>query len=245
MRFPAWIRAAVFVILLALLPCLGLCAPVRVQSAKANTGASSAMTLNIVFGSSLTAGNVVVLAVATNGAVPNIAPSSSISTMQCTAIGASGSLVTIIVGKIFSGATTTLAVDVNSSTSYAVVGAEYSGVAAVFDRRSVGSGNSASPASAATSTTSSADQLWIGAIGVRNEVTFSSATGSFTVVDQDKSSVGSTNGRTAVLLEQIPGTTGTPAVGGSISLSSQWAAEVLTIQPLPSGTTGYSRGRGQ
>jgi hypothetical protein len=212
----------------------------RVQSKTANTGGSTATSLNIVFDSTPTAGNIVVLAVATNSGNPTITPSNTYSWLSVQQIlSANGTFLTVFVGKVFSSASATITVTMASATTIAIAGAEYSGVDVNLDREAGTTGTSTSPDTGATGTTSSANQLWFAGIAHRNTngATFSSATGGFSIVGQDKTSVGTTADRSVCLLEQIASATGTPDAGATVSASGSWAAQVLTLKETSSGSS--------
>lgn len=195
-----------------------------VQTATANTGASTATTLNIVFGAAPTAGNVLFIACATNGNEPVIASGSGISWNQIPVVAGNTVWGTLLIGRVYSGASATVTVTIQSSTAISLAGAEYSGLSSVLDRTIAAIGSSTTPASGATSTTTDASQLWVGALAARNAVTFSSPTNSFAIAAQDKTALGTTSDRSVALLTQIVSSTGTPNAGATIGTSGNWGA---------------------
>jgi hypothetical protein len=219
----------------------------RVQSKTANSGAVGVTSLNLVFDAAPTAGNLLVLVVGSNAGSPTVDSGSGVSWVLIQKLGASNTLQSVFVGRVYSGASATVTVNLSSSVSIAIAAAEYSGIGSAFDREVGATGNSTTPDSGATGTTSSANQLWIGAMTARQTsgVTFSSPTGGFAIVVQDKTSAGSTGDRAVCLLEQIVSSTGTPDAGATISASSVWVAQVLTFEVASAGggSGGVSRAR--
>ncbi len=208
----------------------------RVQSAKNNSGASSVTTLNVVFGGAPTDGNIVVLAASGNG-VMSILSTSGITWLAANITNSSVICGTIGLGRVFSGASATITVNQVSSVGMSIVAVEYSGTNIRQDRAISATGTSVSPASGATSTTTSSNELWVGALFGRLQATFSAPTNSFSIVDQDTSTIGSTNDKCVAFLERLVSSTGTPNAGATLSSSANWVARVLTFEEVPTSTT--------
>lgn len=203
----------------------------RVQSKTANSGAVGVTSLNLVFDSAPTAGNVLVIACATNAGNPTIDSGSGVSWVQYEKIvAANGTMLIVFVGQCFSGASATVTINAASATLIALAGAEYSGVLPAIDRIAGATSASTSPDSGAASTSAYANELWIGAIALRlaNGSTFSSPTNSFAIVGQDKTSANTTGDRSVCLLEKIVSATGA-AQAGATCTSGVWVAAVLTM----------------
>lgn len=217
-----------------------------VQSKTANSGASSVATLDIVLDAAPTEGNIVVLVA--SAALPlQILSTSGITWMGTSGLGSTNTVTILGVGRVFSGASATITVATNAGGTCPIViaAAEYSGVNIRVDRAAFATANSTTAASGDSSTTSVANELWIGAIGHRftNGATFSSPTNSFTIVVQDKTSAGTSSDRSVALLERIVTSTGVANAGATISSSGIWTAMVRTFHEQPAaGQTSHTFG---
>lgn len=215
----------------------------RVQSKTGTSGASSSVTTwSITFDSTPVAGNVIVAACAAFGSAsipgtPGYFSQTGVEWMLTnpSVQAASNTLLFLAIGKVLSGAGSTLTITTLTAGGMSIAAAEYSGLDTRFDRFMSAVGNSAAPASGATGTTSKGNQLWIGAISHRaaNGGTFSSPTNSFSIVGQAKSSMNTTSDRSVCLLERIVTSTGTANAGAAVSPTGVWAAQVLTLDALP------------
>jgi hypothetical protein len=213
----------------------------RVQSGTANSAGSSVSTLNIVLGSTPTAGNIVVVVGGIVGAFGSSGPVISatgiaFTILQCSA----GSSVSgfIAVGRVHSGASATITITAGQAGGITIVAAEYSGANLHLDQNAITVGSGTSLASGATGTTEVADELWIGGLIARNAVTFSSPTNSFSIVAQDKSALATTSDRSVALLERIVTSTGTANAGATIGTSGIWIAGAITLHEVSSSGGG-------
>lgn len=215
----------------------------RVQSQTANTGATASNTnLNLVFGAAPTAGNIVVLAVAAG----NVAGGCNVTGTNIefyveNVMGSGGCPIFLVIGRVFASASATITVNPSSGGAIAIAGAEYSGSGLLrLDKVQWAVGSSTSAASGATATTTTANELWVGALGHRNTngSTFSAPTNSFSIVGQTNTTINtSNNDRSVALVERIVSSTGTANAGATISVTGNWGAFVATFEETPSTTT--------
>lgn len=199
-----------------------------VQNKTANTGAGTASTLNIVFDSTPTAGNVIFLSVGTNGNMPVIT-SGNIAWTQIGIVAANSVWGTLFIGRVYASASATVTVTIQSSTAISIAGEEWTGIGDGIDRTVGAIGSSTTPASGATSTTTDANQLWVGALAARNAVDFSLPTNSFNISAQTKTSLATTSDRSVALLTRVVTGTGTPNAGATISTTGNWGATVAAF----------------
>lgn len=212
----------------------------RVQFATNSTSVSG-NTVSVTLGATPTAGNILVAAVAFFGSASQPGSACAFSSTnvvwmntQPAAQGGSSTSLGLGIGRVRSGGSTTVTATIDQAGGLAFIVAEYSGLSQNFDKFVSAVGSSTSPASGATATTGTANQLWIGAISARatSGNTFSSPTNSFAIVGQAKSTLGTTSDRSICLLERIVTATGTPNAGATISPTGAWIAECLTIEEL-------------
>lgn len=218
----------------------------RVQTVTASTGASNALsTLTVTLGSAPTAGNIVVIALATNGApFSHITEAAGYTWSYFPAARSTSDLyVTLAVARIGAGAGTGITITIPTSNPMAVIAAEYSGTNIRVDQTmsTVPTVGGTAIATGATPTTTNANELWLGALGCRglNAVTFSAPTNGFSIVGQTGTTVNLTNAdRSVALLEQFVTSTGTANAGATISQSGFWGAVVGTFEELATTTSG-------
>ena len=124
--------------------------------------------------------------------------------------------------------------------------AEYSGVLSTspLDKTAsaANSGSNTAASTGTTATTTQANELWIGAIGLRDSTyTLGTPTNSFTAVTSAKST-GSTTGSNAKVyfLEKSVSATGTAWSGGTVSTSSRWSGAIATFKATGSSTLALS-----
>lgn len=220
----------------------------RVQFKSANTAATNATTLAIVMDATPTAGNMLVVSAAIGSAASTICRMSEqtgITWLEQTRSGTNGNHL-FAVGRVASTiASATITVSANATSPISAVAAEYSGTNIRVDKAASAVGTSTSAASGATETTSTAAELWVGAITSRSSstpVTFSAPTNSFSIVAQTTTSVGGTNSdNSAALLDQVVAATGTPNAGATVSASQNWVASVLTFEEVTSAAAAQTR----
>lgn len=227
-------------LLFLLLPSLCFGTITRVQSKTATTGGTNG-ALNLVLDAAPTNGNLLILAaigsVAAGG--PLIASTADITWIPAAKFATTSEII-IFIGYVRTGsASATIALTQPTTQPIAAVCAEYSGfTSARFDRSAFASGSSTSPSSGATSTTRTAAELWIGAIGQRgqNTATFSAPGGSFAIVGQTGTTNNTANNdRSVCLLEQIAAGTGTPTASATSDQNNGWSAYCLTFDEAATG----------
>lgn len=209
----------------------------RVQSKTATSGGTNGTSLALTFDSTPTAGNTLVIAAACTGTTSllKMADQTGLTWLGFTGPINNGTQM-IFVGRVASSiASATVTLTSPASQALVLVGAEYHGTNMRPDKAVSASGNSASPASGATETTSNANELWVGAISVRgtNANTIGTYTNSFTEVGQTNTTNGTTNNdRTVALTERIVTSTGTANSGATVT-SNFWVAVALTFEETP------------
>ncbi len=208
----------------------------RVQSKSANTAGTNATSKDLVFDSTLTPGNIVIIAWGMDGNNLTSITGTGIIFQGISRTGANVTFNLLAIGRIRSGATATITVASVAAQAHAIVGAEYScGGILRLDQSATANSVSTSPASGATGTTATAAELWVGSICARgtNANTMSSPTNSFSIVAQTNTTNGTANSdRTVGLFEQIVTATGTPNVGCTIT-SNNWTAIVAALEETP------------
>jgi autotransporter-associated beta strand protein len=210
----------------------------RVQSATGSTGASASTTINVNLTTSPVAGNTLVAVVSTRGNSTNRVSAingggvtwSRVS--QATNTNSSSATTEIWVGPNVSSGTTGITITQASLVSAAVV-IEYSGIlsASPLDQIASATGTDTAVVTGTTPPTTQANELWIGAISIRDgRRTLNAPYGSaFTVVAFSKS--GSASGDSTIYaLEKIVGTTGAASSGGTLSASDSWAGTIATFK---------------
>jgi hypothetical protein len=138
--------------------------------------------------------------------------------------------VEIWLGVVGSGASTSITVYLTSSAGYGAVAdvVEYSGVGTAYylDRTRTNSGSSRYPSTGTTSTTTVADELWIGATLLRSYSQDGTPTGGFTLVDG-----GLYNSQISLAyLEKIVTATGTAGSVTTSTTSAAWVGCIATFK---------------
>lgn len=226
-------------LLLLLSASLSEAAIVRVQSKAANTAATNAATLAITLDATPTAGNYIVVGVANTSASSFVrgAEQAGITWLDYNATSSSQGGCTILFGRVSAAiASATITLTIGSSQAVSAVAVEYSAVNLKPDKMVSASATSTSPASGATATTSSDNELWIGVIAAQstNSNTLSSPTNSFSIVAQTNTTNGTTNlDRNCAVLERIVSATGTANAGGTLAASKAWVALTMTFDESP------------
>lgn len=223
-----------------------------VQSGTASNSVA-ATTLSITLGSTPTAGNIIVVAGAsdTNSAASPFVSGTGIVWMANNTGGASSTSSLLAVGHVLSGASATITLTFGTSGGAAIAAAEYSGVSAWFDQSASSGASTSTAASGSTGTTSHANQLWVGALAGRFGTSASgglwaSPTNSFTIRGQAVSTTGTANDRMVALLERIVSSTGTANAGATMTVgtgTTVWAAQVLTLEAIPTAGAGVGASR--
>ena len=111
---------------------------------------------------------------------------------------------------------------------------EYSGVltAGALDQVANSSGNNTAGTTGTTPTTTQANELWVGGIGLVNaNYTLTTTNNGFTSPANAATTSGSTSVNAKVYaLEKIVTTTGAASSGGTVSASSQWSGAIATFK---------------
>jgi hypothetical protein len=221
--------------------------PARVQSATGSVGASAATSFNVTLAAPQN-GNTLIAVIATRGTstnrVSSITQTGATWTRASQAANANGITTEIWYAPNVSGAGTTVTINQASLLSAAVV-MEYSGVlsASSLDQTASavnGGGNTTAAVTGTTATTTQANELWIGSIGLTSSgFNLTAPLNSFTSVANSASSNGTATSNARVYaLERLTNTTAVASSGGTISSSSQFAGAIATFKAeLPSGTT--------
>jgi hypothetical protein len=211
------------------------------QFAHGDTGAATAGNFSIVLPNPPTAGSLLAVAVAhASGTGIYISTTTGISWMRYQHQQGGNTLGNSLwIGRVFSGASATITVQVvsgGSNNAMAGVAAEFSGTSMRIDQAITATASSTSAASGATATTTSSNELWIGSLSARcqsaaeADVVFSAPTNSFTLLDQRTSNINTANAdRAAALLYKIVSSTGTANAGATIAVSNNWIASVVTF----------------
>lgn len=211
----------------------------RVQLKTANTAAATASTLNLVFDTTPTAGNTIVLAIATGLGIQNVT-GTNVEFTYIERVTTNSCIVTLAVGRVFGSASATVTVTTVTATAIAIAGAEYTGSGMLrVDKQTTSSGSSTAPNTGTTATTTNAKELWVGALAHRNQNgdTFTSPTNSFSIVGQTSTTLNTAgNDRTAGLFEQIVSSTGTANAGATVSVTNNWAGAAATLEETPTST---------
>ncbi len=219
----------------------------RVQSQSGNTAATNASSLVITLGAQPTPGNLLVVAAQQGvggGTAAKMLNQTGLTWLQTTKVGSSsaGTLLLAYARVASSIAASTVTLSNNASVPIAAVVVEYSGVNIRLDRLVGGTGQSTSPASGATETTGTANELWVGCLAARSAasaITYSSPTNSFSIVAQTNTTNGGSNLDACVaFLEKIVTSTGTANAGATASSSCNWIASVATFDEVPAGSLG-------
>jgi hypothetical protein len=217
-------------------------APVRVNSA---TGVS--VNNQASFNVTVTApadGNTLIAVISTRSttanAVSSISQTGASWSRAASTTGTAGVTTEIWYAPNISGAATTVTINVSGGSGFdsTAVVAQYDGIlsASALDKTATSTGTNTAAFTGATATTTQANELWIGGIGLADNVSFSSPTNSFTSF-ANVNSGGSSTRSTIYALERIVTATGAAASGGTVSATAQWAGAMATFKAeFPSGT---------
>ena len=215
--------------------------PIRVQSAKGNTGSNANTAISITLSSAPVSGNTLVAVISTRGTtagrVSGITGCGVTWSRVSQATNANGTTTEIWCGPNVGTGTTSISITQASLRSAAVV-MEYSGLLlpASFDVANNNTGNDAAPNTGTTTTTSQTHQLWIGGIGIVNSTpTLSAITNSFAAIDNAVTTSTAANNTRIYALERMVTSTGAATTGGTIA-TAQWAGAIATFKAAPSLT---------
>ena len=213
-------------------------AAARVQSATGNSGSSKATTFSVTLTSTPVSGNTMIAVISTRGtsagSVTGITQTGATWSRVTQATNSGGSTTEIWYASNISGAGTTVTITQASLRSAAIV-MEYSGVltASPLDVTANSTGNSTAAVTGTTTTTSQANELWIGGIGLVNSgYTLSSILNSFTSVTSSQSTSTASNNAKIYALEKFVSATGTASSGGTVSTTSYWSGAIATFKTV-------------
>jgi hypothetical protein len=220
----------------------------RVQSANGAVGTSAASSFTVTV-TAPTSGNTLVAVISTRStsvnAVSSISQNGATWSRVASTTGTAGTTTEIWYAPNVSGAGTTVTINLNASLFAAAVVTEYSGVlsASPVDVAATSTGSGTTAATGTTATTTQANELWIGGIGlVSSSYTLGTPINSFSSVGPATSgSVTAGNNARVYALEKIVTTTGTANSGGTIS-SSQWSGAIATFKTTPLALAGSAAG---
>ena len=210
--------------------------PVRVQSATGSTGASASTSVSVTLASTPVAGNALVAVISTRGTsasrISGITGGGVTWSRVSQAANSGGATTEIWYGPKVASGTTGITITQSSLRSAAVV-IEYSGLLtpASFDLAANSTGSSTSAVTGTTATTSQANELWLGGIGIADGRRTLNAPygGSFTVIASPASGTSSSDAM-IYALEKIVNATGTASSGGTVSTSDGWAGAIATFK---------------
>lgn len=193
---------------------------------------NSATTVDVIFDTTPTAGNIVVAAACTSGSMPHITGTAIDfwSVVRSANLATSASL---SVGWVQASPAATITANINSAAPISMVIAEYTGISLSLDQAIGAIGSGTTPSSGASDTTTAVNELWLGAIGARNTgpgTLFSAPLNSFAIVDQTNTTSGGANAdRAIVLLSRIVSATGT-VTAACTSSGTNWAAIGISLK---------------
>jgi hypothetical protein len=190
-----------------------------------------------------TNGNTMIAVIGTRGTTANrvssITQTGATWVQASTATNANGVTVEIWYANNVTSAGTGVTVNLAATLKASAVIAEYSGLltSGVLNQTANNTGNSTSPSTGTTGTTSQADQLWIGGMANINTSTYSAETNSFTELAESASTGGAATTRNnTVLEERIVSATGTASTAATLSATQQWAGAIATFNAVPPPT---------
>ncbi len=200
--------------------------PVRVGSyASGSTGANSATSFSVTIPAP-TSGNTLVAIISTRSAsasaVTGIVQSgAALWTRAAQSTGTAGTTTEIWHAPNIQAAGTTVTIQLAAPLMASAVVAEYSGVlvAGSLDQTANSSGSGIAAVTGSSATTTQANELWLGGIGLDNStLTLGTPVGGFVSIANAQSSGASATGDAKIYaLEKLPGATGTAASGGTIT----------------------------
>ncbi|MCX6879552.1 MAG: DUF2341 domain-containing protein [Verrucomicrobia bacterium] len=211
--------------------------PVRARSATGNTGTNATTSFTVNMGAAPANGNTMVAVISTRGTssgrVTGITQTGATWTRAAQTLGTAGTTTEIWVAPDVSGAAAIVSITQANLRSAAVV-MEYGGVLAVspLDQSANATGNSAAAVTGTTPTTTQADELWIGGIGlVHGGYTLGTPNNSFATVSSSQSthSLVSINAK-VYALERMVTASATANSGGTLSTPSQWSGAIATFR---------------
>ena len=217
---------------------------VRVRSATGFSSKSSSTSFTVNMVTAPVNGNTLIAVISTRGTAANqvsgISSTGAAWGRVAQSTNTSGSTSEIWSAPVGSGAGTVVTISTAQGRCAAVV-IEYSGIvaASAVDQTAASSGgNSTSPVTGTTPTTTQSSELWIGAIGYpASTPTLGSLLYSFvTVASAQSSSFSSGSNAKIYALERIVNATGTASSGGTLNATVQWSGAVATFKAAATST---------
>lgn len=217
----------------------------RVQSATGNTGSSVAATISVTMSTAPVNGNSLIAVISTRSTTANtvnsITQTGATWTRVTQATNANGTTTEIWFAPNVSGSATAITINQSSFRSVAVV-IEYNGIltASALDKTANTTDNSTTASTGTTPTTSQANELLIGGIGlVSSTYTLGTIIGSFTTVANIASThPTATRNARVYALERIVTATLAATTGGTVSTSSEWSGAIATFKAAAINTVG-------
>jgi hypothetical protein len=216
---------------------------VRVSVATGAVGGSAATSFGVTVAPP-TNGHTLIAVIATRGNTANRVASISQAganwVRAAQGVNANNTTTEIWYASGVSNAVGTVTINLAASLFAAAVVTEYDGVLAVspLDVTASNTGNSSGATTGATPTTTQANELWIGGIGLVNSGhTLSGVLNAFSAIGHAQSSSGTAGNNAKVYaLERIATAAGSASSGGTLSTSAQWSGAMATFKAvLPSG----------
>jgi hypothetical protein len=199
------------------------------QTAAAATSVSCTVTAP-------TNGNTLVAVIGTRGTtadrVSSISQTGATWTRAQQSTNANGVTLEVWYATNVSSAGTGVTINLAASLKAAAVVAEYSGInsASPVDVSATATGNSTTVSTGTTSTTSQADQVWIGGVAIINTDTFGTYSDSFSSVGDTVTTTGAAGTQVrAGMAERIVTATGTAGTSTTIGNARQFAGVVVTF----------------
>ncbi len=215
-----------------------------VQSKTASTLAATATSLNLVFDSAPTNGNILIVTVASNQTA-YISSTADIIWTATIDSGATATFLTILTGRVITAsASATVTISIIISGTIAAAGAEFSGFTrARIDKTVAATASTNAPNTGNTGTTSTSAQLWISGISTRftSGVTYSNAfIGGVAATNlyQNSTNVATTADKSVAFMYRIVATTGVANANATMSNSGVWMDRIITIEDTPASGGG-------
>lgn len=198
-------------------------------------GTSATTTLSVTMAETPIEGNVLVVVIglgcSVEGTVSSIVQTGVTWAKQISKVNGTQCSVELWLGVIGSGASTSVTITLSATPSYGSIAniCEYSDIATdPLDKTATNSGDTEATDTGTTATTTEADELWIGGIGVRNSEQ-DTPTNGFTLIDGVKY-----DNFSVAYLEKIVSSTGAANSGTTGTyLTVKWAGCIATFKMAP------------
>jgi|GEM_PF-1056483 len=213
----------------------------RIQTATANTGTTASTSFVATLSTAPVTRNTLIAVISTrSNTTNNVTSITQSGATWARAVSSTGNSTNNTTTEIWyttalSDAATAITINQGSARSAAVV-MEYSGLAygAPFDQvaSNFNSAQNTAATTGTTATTTSADELWIGGIGLRSSsYTLSSITNSFSIISFSNSTNSTaTNNSKIYALDRVVNSTGDATTGGTVSTRTYWSGAVAAFK---------------